>query len=364
MISPGRAKRILFSRQGGARILVVRNDGLGDLILTLPLVTLLKARFPQARVDLLVHAPLAPVARLLEGVDEVLEDPGVLLKRHANAHPPAQAAALRQTLLGNITLRQYDAAVLAYPEAGSARLIHQAGIPIRVGSLRRSFFWRFNAWSVQSRKGSAFSEMELNLALARPLGLPPEYFPPRLNSPPPPPWAAGGGWVVMHPYKRNATALSWPLENFSALAQRLTAAGLSVAAVGDAADRPVLEQAFGGLSGVRVETGLDLPGLAGLISSARLFVGNSSGPLHLAGWAGIPHLGFFPQNRVSAPARWRPLPPAPGRPQPPPGGQHLLASRFPKACVRCQGPACPYFNCVASISLGQAMEAIKAWGVV
>ena len=47
------------------KILVVRNDGLGDFVLTLPLVAALKAQVPQARVYALVHRALAGLIPLL-----------------------------------------------------------------------------------------------------------------------------------------------------------------------------------------------------------------------------------------------------------------------------------------------------------
>ncbi len=111
---------------------------------------------------------------------------------------------------------------------------------------------------------------------------------------------------------------------------------------------------------MRLEIGLALPRLAALIAGAESFVGNSSGPLHLAGLAGTPHVAFYPQDRVSSPERWRTLP----HPAAPAGFRdYLLASRFPVGCVVCAGERCPYFNCVASIGLEAVRSGLAAWGL-
>jgi ADP-heptose:LPS heptosyltransferase len=164
----------------------------------------------------------------------------------------------------------------------------------------------------------------------------------------------------MHPFKRTGTALSWPLAHFAAVARELLAMGWWVVVVGDGADRPTLERAFANVPGAAVETGRSLPELVALIARAGLFLGNSSGPLHLAGLTGTPHVGFYPQNRVSAPARWRTLP---GPELPAESRARLLAPSFPVACVRCAGERCPYFNCVGSIGPERVLEIIATWGL-
>jgi lipopolysaccharide heptosyltransferase III len=338
----------------------VRNDGLGDFLLTLPLVAALKRRLPGAHVTVLLSAALAPLVPLLPDIDAALADEGVLLKRHRGRFPPAERRARAAALQAAVRAGGFAAALLPYAEAGTARLVQRAGVPLRVGPLRRAFFWRFNAHYRRSRRGSGAAEVALNLAYLECLGLPADYEAPRLALPAPPPAAPKEPYAVLHPHKRSGTALSWPPERFAELARRLLGAGLAVVAVGDGADRPALAATFAALPAVRVETGLTLPELAALIGHARLFAGNSSGPLHLAALAGTPHVGLYPQDRVSAPERWRTLPVA-GAPAD--FRSYLLAPRFPKDCVVCEGPRCPYHNCVASLPVDSAWAALRAWGL-
>src|SRR5439155_26883155 len=54
------------------RILVVRLDLLGDLVLSMPAVQALRAAYPEARIDLLTSPYAAPVAPLFPAIDEVI----------------------------------------------------------------------------------------------------------------------------------------------------------------------------------------------------------------------------------------------------------------------------------------------------
>ena len=150
------------------------------------------------------------------------------------------------------------------------------------------------------------------------------------------------------------------MENFQSLATDILRSGLKVVIIGDREDATVLEGCFSSLDDVMIETGLSLPGLLTLIAGARLFIGNSSGPLHLAGLAQTPHVGLFPQNRVSSPDRWCTLP-WPGAPED--AGAYLISPGFPKNCVRCELEKCSYFNCVAAVPIERIGGAVRAWGL-
>jgi ADP-heptose:LPS heptosyltransferase len=359
-VGPAKVRRWLRGQER-PRLLVVRNDGLGDFLLTLPLVAALKRHLPQAHVTVLLSAALAGLAPLLPDIDAAIADEGVLLKRHRGRFPRRERRTRQAALLQAVRAGNFDAALLPYAEASTARLVQRARVPIRVGPLRRAFFWRFNAHFRRTRRGSHAAEYALNLGYLECLGLPTDFVRPRLVLPdglelP----APAGAYAVLHPHKRSGTALTWPLGRFVALARRLAAAGLAVVAVGDAPDRPVLERAFVADPDVRIETGLSLAQLTALIAGARLFAGNSSGPLHLAGLAGTPHVALYPQDRVSAPERWRTLP-AEGAPAD--FRSYLLASRFPKDCVVCEGERCAYFNCVASLDVDAVWRALQGWGL-
>ena len=52
---------------------------------------------------------------------------------------------------------------------------------MRVGPLRRRFFWRFNRFHATSRRHSPLAEFSLNLEYLKPLGLPQHYVHPTIE---------------------------------------------------------------------------------------------------------------------------------------------------------------------------------------
>ncbi|MEC8901958.1 MAG: lipopolysaccharide heptosyltransferase family protein, partial [Pseudomonadota bacterium] len=58
------------------RLLVVRNDKIGDFMLAWPALACLKQASPEPHVTVLVPAYTAPLAKACPGVDEVIIDPG------------------------------------------------------------------------------------------------------------------------------------------------------------------------------------------------------------------------------------------------------------------------------------------------
>ena len=118
----------------------------------------------------------------------------------------------------------------------------------------------------------------------------------------------GGGGVVIHPGSGSPDKC-WPADRFADLARRLTAAGRTVRFVVGEVEQarwsPAdLDQLAAAAPVARPGTLLDL---LGELQTADAFVGNDSGPAHLAGVLGVPTTVLF---GPTDPARWRPLGPA------------------------------------------------------
>lgn len=88
------------------------------------------------------------------------------------------------------------------------------------------------------------------------------------------------------------------VEGFKEVAKRLEGYGLAVAVVGSSYFEGTMAQEIGkelSKNGFCDVSGLDLPlgKLAAFISLARIFVGNDSGPLHIAACAGVDSVGIY-----------------------------------------------------------------------
>jgi len=98
----------------------------------------------------------------------------------------------------------------------------------------------------------------------------------------------------------------WPLKRFAALADHLHDAGLQPALIGAAPDRPAVDRVleFSRCRPIDLAGQLPLGELIALFEQARLFIGNDSGPMHLAAAAGTHIVALF---GPTDPARWGPL---------------------------------------------------------
>jgi len=352
-----RLRRIFLRKVIPPKILIVRNDGMGDFILTLPIISAIKSELPHARVYVLAARSLHSMAAFLPEIDGWVLDPGCLLKRHRKGKSELQLNTEYTNLLREISAYRFDLAVFCYAEKTSAQLIRAAGIPYRMGPLRRGFFYLFNLWYYIPRQKTTQAEFQLNLKILRALRLPNVYKFPRAELPELSMTKIKGKYIVMHPYKRSGTALVWPIENFQALARHYSGQKTRIAVIGDREDAGILHSYFGSIPSTQIFTELNLVQTAGLIRGAAHFFGNSSGPLHLAALVGTPHTGFYPQNRIASPRRWRTLP-APGAPR---LSEHLLATDFPVGCVHCYLRKCEFYPCTAAISVESAVNSTQFW---
>jgi ADP-heptose:LPS heptosyltransferase/Flp pilus assembly protein TadD len=143
----------------------------------------------------------------------------------------------------------------------------------------------------------------------------------------------------------------WAVKNFSALCSELvekTSAGIIF--VGDHTDIDDVRRIGAALPADRfrdVTATLPLADLPGLLCNAALFVGNDSGPTHLASLLGIPTICVF--SGASDPNVWRPI------------GPDVTVIRAPVPCSPChlvQAEQCAYeLRCLSLISVREVLDA-------
>ena len=117
------------------------------------------------------------------------------------------------------------------------------------------------------------------------------------------------GPVVIHPGS-GSPEKCWPAGRFAELAGRHVAAGRAVTVVLGEVERERLtagEAAAFADAGAAVERPADYVALMDVLLGASRFIGNDSGPTHLAGILGVPTVAVF---GPTDPAVWRPLGPS------------------------------------------------------
>ncbi len=86
----------------------------------------------------------------------------------------------------------------------------------------------------------------------------------------------------------------WPAARFAELARRALARGFQVVVQGSASETRLAQEVAREAPGaVDLSAGLDLPVLGGVLSLCAAFVGNDSGPMHMARALGVPTLALF-----------------------------------------------------------------------
>lgn len=109
--------------QAPARILFMRLERIGDLLMAVPAISEARAAAPNARIDLVVGSWNADVARYIHGIDEVIVADAPWLARGATG---SGAFALAGTAMGWRT-RRYDLAVNFEPDVRSNAILALSG---------------------------------------------------------------------------------------------------------------------------------------------------------------------------------------------------------------------------------------------
>lgn len=323
------------------RVLICRTDKIGDVLLSTPVASALKEAMPGCRISFLVRPQ---TRRVLEGhpaVDETIPLDGFF------------------RCLREIQRRRFDAALILWPDWRATLLAFLAGIPRRIGPFSKAWALLFTEPLEQGRWWARKHEAEYNLELAeRIAGRPLRAATPRFCLRPEDEEAAERflrrkgmtePFVVLHPGGKGS-ARRWPLENFARLARELRRPGLDILFTGDETEAPMLRKAAeeAGCPDRWLDQPVDLGGLAAILARARLFVSNSTGPLHIAAALGVPVVGFYCPILPTSPRRWGPLTER----------RRILRPQVPQ-CRACVGEACPYFDCMDLIPPETARRACE-----
>ncbi len=336
----------LIDLEPNDHILISRTDRLGDLILALPFVESIKARYPECRVDVIASLYASPILENNESVGKILRVQNDQLLSNK---------LYKKDLLQKIKKEKYKTVVVLYPERQISRLFYDAGIPVRVGTAGRFHSIFFNTHLMHSRKKNLKHEFEYNLDFLRFFRKGPKITFSRvhlrekeLNNARRILGNAGvdGRFIVLHPGS-GGSAECWPMENFIRLYELLEANGVNPVISGSDPEGAIAEDVARKLGvPVRKITGdTDLRTLAAVLSLAEIVVANSTGPLHLAAAVDTKVVGLYPSRKAMSPVRWGPM----GRKgkviQPPEG-------------VECQ---CPHkqCTCMALITPEQVAHEVK-----
>jgi len=330
------------------KVLLVRTDRIGDLILTLPMVDVLKKNFPSIEVTMLVQEYTKELVEGQSGISSVL-----------TCNSEGKRLSLFQ-LVRVLRKRNFDAAVLVYPRFYLAFALWCAGIPLRIGTGYRWYSFLLNRRVYEHRKYAIKHEAIYNLSLPKPLGCSlPENITVtlELNDE-----AKKQGFqlrkelgikdddllVVLHPGS-GGSARDWKIERFASLAQELVAENIKVVVSGISKEESIVRTVCELSHHVAIPFVSKVPikVFAAFLHTANVVVANSTGPLHIAAAVGTPVVGFYPPVRVMSTTRWGPL-----------TEKKIIFVPDSQQCPKCKGGSCRGNDCMDQIGVQNVKDAI------
>ncbi|HAS61744.1 MAG TPA: ADP-heptose--LPS heptosyltransferase [Vibrio sp.] len=298
------------------KILVVRNDKIGDFMLAWPSFAMLKQSLPDCHVTALVPNYTVALAQLCPWIDEVILD------TTKNADKQTQ-----QELVETLKQQQFDASINLFSTTYNAKLVWKAKIPYRLAPATKFAQIFYNRRIKQKRSQSAKPEYQYNLDLIRAFlneanvevvepNAPYLTFPDneliqqreklaqQLKLDVEKPWLfvhAGSGGSA------NNLSLAQYAELVSGIEGRFEV--VLTAGPGEEEKAAELKQLLAEkeINAALYDKNDGLVDFSRSIACASCFIAGSTGPLHIAAAIDVPTVGFFPSKRSATPLRWLPI---------------------------------------------------------
>jgi heptosyltransferase-2 len=328
------------------KILLIRTDRIGDVVLSLPMLPVLKKRFPSADISVMVRKYTRELVEHHPDVAEI-----ILWEQNGERSVSFYVDLLRK--------KKFDIVIIPYPRFLLALIVFLAGIPVRVGTGYRWYSFLFNAKVYEHRKDALRHEAEYNLNLLKAIGIEetgtPEFeisIPDGAREKIDTQLASDriGRFAVLHPGS-GGSARDWPPEKFAGLGDALRSSlDLTIVLTGGDGERPLTAAVASRMNIVPVDyTGkFSLPELGALFKRSAVVVANSTGPLHIASAVGTPVVAFYPPIVQCSAVRWGPY-----------TQRKKVFTADAGRCPLCKGGPCRSNVCMDQITVEQVVSGIR-----
>ena len=335
------------------KILVVRTDRIGDVVLTTPVLKALRDNYPQSHIAIMV----SPYAReIVEGnpfIDEAIvydkdtKDKGIW-------------GFWRFVL--SLKKKRFDLAIILHTKKRTNLITYFADIPKRIGYHNKKFGFLLTDKIKDTRALGLKHEVEYCLDILRNLGLEVKDKMPYM-----PLTQEARAWVesslkeqgiqkedriaCIHP---GASCISkrWLKERFIILANRLVEEyGFKIIIVASGSNDVAIAEEIAKNTRypvVNMAGKTSLSQLAALLKRAALFISNDSGPVHIASSVGTAVISIFGRNQAGlSPLRWGPR------------GKQDTYLHKEVGCKACLAHNCKIgFDCLKAITVDDVLKAV------
>ena len=266
-------------------ILITRHDKIGDFITTLPMFKLLKEQTSH-KLFALVSKINYDFAKELDFIDEVILYQDDIF-------------ALSKT----IKEKKIDISISAFIDTPLALALFLSNIPTRIAPATKVAQIFFNKKVRQRRSEVKMSEWEYNLELLKEFdnNLKLEFKRPLLKTK-----SKRENIVVFHPGFGGSSDGNLKLNEYISLANSLHDKIDVVFTFGPSDDKA--KEYIKNNTNFKTKDSFDsLMNFTKYLSSVKLFVSTSTGPMHLAAITNTPTLSFFGSSLFASDKRWQPL---------------------------------------------------------
>jgi len=296
------------------KILVIRNDKLGDFMLAWPAFAMLRVNLPEAHIAALVPEYTAPLAELCSYIDEVIVNP----KLKGDWKNGKAVAKLLEP-------KRFDAVISLFSRFDTGLAVWSAGIPERYAPATKLAQVFYNHRVPQRRSQSAKPEYEYNLDLtqaflhAQGVKQPKSVESPYLQFKPTEAKKTKQGFLKKHkiPAARKlvfvhtghgGSANNLSLLQYVELIRKLASRKRHFVLTAGPGEEGRAQRLANMLEKIPHSVYVSSDGLipfARHLAIADLFISGSTGPLHLAAALGTPTAAFYPRRRSSTALRWQ-----------------------------------------------------------
>jgi len=329
------------------KILIVRTDRIGDVVLSIPMAEIIKRKYPDCKIAYFIRKY---TRALLDGnsfIDEVII-----------ADESEDLISFRKNLK-KIKSKDFDACIVVNPTFKITLMMFLAGIKNRIGTGYRWYSILFNQKVFEHRKYGDKHELEYNINLLSCLGINIQTksneinFHLKIDSESSQKidslliqngFKAGNKIIIIHPGS-GGSSVDLPKEKLIELTRILAEQkDISIVITGSKSEESLCKEFEVSSSVINFSGQLDLSLLKALINKAKLFISNSTGPMHIAAALGIYVIGFFSKISACSQKRWGPY-------------TEKKSIFVPTInCSNCTRKQCEKLNCMNSIDIGRVFD--------
>ena len=334
------------------RILIVRTDRIGDVLLSTPVIKAMREAYPQAYIAMMVSPYTKEIVEGNPYLDEVIiYDKDGKHKRWGRCVKFAR----------NLKKKKFDLSLILHPTNRAHLITYFAGIPRRIGYDRKFAFFLTDRIKHTKQLGEKH-ESEYSLDLVKYLGIEPQdtsiFLPLKPESEG---WIgelfaqgkimAGDKLLAIHP-GASCPSKIWPNERFAQVADSLIEKyDFKVLVIAGPKDMTLAQNVIKNMRhpALNLAGKTSLSQLASILKRCRLFISNDSGPVHVACAVGTPVISIFGRSQKGLnPKRWGPV-----------GDGNKIIIRE-AGCIECLAHNClKEFACLKAITADDVMRAVE-----